>query len=201
MRVEVGAQQGQIGLAVATIADGVDAQLDPVEAEGGVPAQLEGDQLRIHGRVVRADRLGIDLGELSVAPALYGGVAVAGAGAPEPHGLGLARQAVSEVEPHQRGGELRAQGQHALALVLEQVHLLAHDLGALAGGAGEQRLLLEHRRGGLAIARALTEGAEALDHRVTGGLARWQPVERAAGSVELVAHPRSPDRKGLAASS
>jgi hypothetical protein len=48
--------------------------------------------------------------------------------------------------------QLRAQGQPLLALVLEDVHLLLHDVGRLAHPAGEERRLLDGRRTNLAIA-------------------------------------------------
>ena len=74
--------------------------------------------------------------------------------------LRLALEAVLEVGTDDRRRRLRAQRQRALAAVGEGVHLLAHDVRAVTGGAGEELGVLED--GGLDPPVAV-EGAQPLE--------------------------------------
>src|SRR6185503_4315876 len=98
------------------------------------------------GRVVGPDRLDRELPELAEVAPLRGRVAVHLPERVELDRLRLAVQAVLEVGACDRRGRLRAQRQGAATLVLEGVHLLVHDVRPRAGGALEERGVLEDRR-------------------------------------------------------
>ena len=76
--------------------------------------------------------------------------------------LRLSMQPVLDVRPADRRRSLRPKRQRALRPIRERVHLLLDDVGPLAGGALEERGVLEHRRRDGSVA---VELAQALDLR------------------------------------
>src|SRR4029450_12077431 len=144
--------------------------------------------------------------ELSLAAGLGPLVAELGAGADD---LGQAggQPAVLDEGPDNPGGQRRAQGEGAAALVGEGVHLLLDDIGGLAHPAGEHGRVLEDR----GLDRLVAGQAGLLEHDPLdlgpGPRVRRQVVEGALGGLEAAAHARlprtgsSPCRNGLVARS
>ena len=91
---------------------------------------------------------------------------------------------VLDVGPADRRRALRPERQRPVGAVGEAVHLLLHDVGALPGGAGEERRVLEHGRQDLAVA---VQRAETLD------LARDALPERHLRGDDVVGAARSLD--------
>ena len=183
------------------VADRVQQQLVVRDSQAGKQLVVELDHLGVDRRVGGADRLDGELPVLAVAAALRRRVPVHRRDRVELHGLALPVQAVLEVGARDRGGRLGPQRQRAAAAVLEGVHLLLHHIRAFAGGAGEERGVLEHRRLDRAVA---VEGAQPL------GLARDEPPEWLLGREEVVGaarrlearhEARNGARKGLRSSS
>src|SRR4029453_12125680 len=127
-------------------------------------------------------------------------VAELGAGADD---LGQAggEPAVLDQGPDDPGGQLRAQGAGAAALVGEAVHLLLDDVGGLPDPAGEHGRVLEDGR----LDRLVAGQAGLLEHDPLdlgpGPRGRRQVVEGALGGLEAAAHARIPCRNGLVARS
>ena len=124
------------------------------------------DQLGVQRRVLGADRLGADLGEVPVAALLRALVAVVRARVPE-----LDRQVAQLVQvglqrgAQHGGGALGAQRELVAALGLEGVHLLGHDVGGLADTAREQLDALEAGRLDVAVAGVAQRRGDRLAHR------------------------------------
>ena len=90
------------------------------------PAHLQRDDLRVDGRVGRADRLGVELHELAQPAALHRGCS--GSALPsctDAHGLRQRRHAVLQVRAHEAARSAPGRSEMgALAAVEEGVHLL-----------------------------------------------------------------------------
>ncbi len=178
-------QRGAVDRAALLVAEAVDQQAVVAQAERAEGVVGQDDQLGVQRRVLRADRLGADLGELAVAALLGPLVAVEGARVPE-----LDRQVAELVQvglqrgADDRGGALGAQRELVAALGGEVVHLLADDVGGLTDTAREELDVLEDRRLDVAVAGAAQRGAEPLADRQEGGGARRQQVVGALGGVE-----------------
>ena len=122
-----------------------------------VPGGLQGDELGVDGRVDRSDGLRVELVELAQPPAA----------APRCSGSRrrrsrAARAAAACAMPCPRYARISGAVSSGRRLrggrpCPEGVHLLLHDLGALAAGAHEQAGVLEHRRRDLAVAGALED--------------------------------------------
>ncbi len=102
----------------------------------------EGDDLDVDIGVGAADGLDADLVVLAQSAGLGSLVAEGGGGVPDLPGR--VRMVLDEGPGHRRGA-LGAQRDVTVALVVEVVHLLGHDVGALAD-ALEDADVLEHRR-------------------------------------------------------
>ncbi len=137
---QVAADGIHVASAVVGGAHRVHDQLDLAQAEVGVEVPQEADDLDVEVGVGRAEGFDPELVVLAVAPGLGPLVPEARSGVPDLPGRG---RTVLDEGPHHRRRALRPQGQVAVALVLEVVHLLADDIGALAH-AGEHAELLEH---------------------------------------------------------
>ena len=166
-----------------------------------------GDDLGVHRRRRRPDRLGAQLVVLAVAPRLRPLVAEHRAVVPELHRLRPLVQAVLDVRARQtRRRALGAQRHRAPALVLERVHLLAHDVGGLADAALEEPGLLELGRDDAPVAVSAEDARRRRDHVVAQRRLVGQQVVRAFGGARA-AHQRCPgswrrgERNGLSASS
>ena len=181
-------------LAVLRPAGGV-AQRGQQQLEVGQPQVAEAlhaerHHLGVQRRVVDAERLHVDLGEVPVAAGLRPLVAERRADRPELHRQRAVVQPVLDEGPHQPGGQLRAQRQRAAAAVVEGVHLLRDDVGGLAHPAGEDGGLLEHRRLDVAVARpAQRRGQRVADGEEARGVRR-QGVERALRARSGRSQPR-----------
>src|SRR5262249_6670898 len=117
-----------------------------------------GDDLGVDGRVLVAQRLHVELVELTVAPGLRSLVTEHGAQRVQPDRLGQDMEAVLDVGAKQGGGRLRPQGDRLSAAVRKGIHLLLDDVGALADPAREQLRSLEQREADLLVPVGL-EGA------------------------------------------
>src|SRR2546430_538952 len=106
-----------------------------------------------------------------------------------------------EVGAGDRRRAFRAQGQRAAALVLERVHLLLDDVGARAGGALEERGVLEGGRLDRAVAIERAEALGLSDDELPERLLGRKDVVGAARRLEDRHEARSGARKGLRASS
>ncbi len=133
------AQPGAVVGAVLGVAERGQVQHRLRQAERAVRLVGEGDELGVERRVVGAERLGADLGELPLAAGLRLLVAEHRPGVPELHRQRAALEAGVERRPDRAHGALGPQRERALAAVGEGEHLLAHDVGGLADAAGEQR--------------------------------------------------------------
>ena len=116
----------------------------------------EGDHLDVDVGVGDADALDPDLVVLAQPARLRLLVAERRRGVPD---LPRHRRAVLDVGPRHRRGALGAQGDVAAALVLELVHLLGDDVGALADPL-EHLDVLEHRRLDQAVAVGVRDPGE-----------------------------------------
>ena len=111
----------------------------------------DGDDLDVGVRVVGAEDLDVDLVVLAEPAGLGRLVPEARGRRPD---LPRSRRAVLDEGPGHRRGDLGPQGQPPAAAVLELVHLLADDVGALPQPV-EDRRVLEHRRVHQPVARGL----------------------------------------------
>ena len=112
------------------------------QAEPGEEVVGQRDDLDVEVGVGRAERLHAQLVVLAVAAVL--GVLVAERGRHVP-GLPGRHRVVLHVGPGDGGGALGAQRHQLAVAVLEDVHLLADDLAALADAAQEDAGVLEDR--------------------------------------------------------
>ncbi len=118
------------------------------------------------------------------------------------HGLRLPLHSVLEVGAADRRRPLGSQREPSTALVLEDVHLLLHHVGALAGRAEEELGVLEHRRDDPAVAVRLGDLGERARGELPERLLRREDVVGPARRLELHWEAeRSSARKGLRSSS
>ena len=157
---EEGAQERDVARAADAVAHGVQPQGHPSQAEAGEEVVGQGDDLDVEVGVGRPERLHAELVVLAVAAVL--GVLVPEGrrhvpGLPGRHGVVL----------HEGAGDGRGsfgtERHHLAVAVLEDVHLLADDLAALADAAQEHAGVLEDRRDGQPVAGALDQRGEAGD--------------------------------------
>ncbi len=180
---EVAADVVDVAAAVVGGAHGVDDQLHLAQAEASVEVGQQDDDLDVEVGVGAPDRLDPELVVLAEPAGLRALVAEARRGVPD---LPRHGGTVLDEGPHHRRRALRAQGQVAIALVEEVVHLLADHVGALAH-AGEHGELLEHRALHQPVAGAPTWVAKAAIsdcHRAdSGGRTSLVPTGALKGSV------------------
>ena len=201
VRIEERGQKLDVGGPADLVPDRVYEQPQAGHRDVRVPARLERDQLGVDRGILAPDRLGTELVVLPEAPPLHRVVAEHGHRIPDLDRLGQVVQAVLEIGPHHPRGALRTQRQLAVAPVPERIHLLAHDIGALARGAAKDAGVLERRRHHLAVAGAREDVPGLVEHGAAQRGARAVPVQRPPGGLELAAHARSAPRNGLAARS
>ena len=137
---EKGAQGGQVGRAADGVAEGVQKELDPPQADVRAHRPGQGHHLDIEVGVLAAEHLGAQLMVLAVTTGLRSLVAEVGGEVP---GLPRNGRAVLDPRPHHRRRALGAEGEAVAALVRELVHLLADYVGALPH-PGEDADVLEH---------------------------------------------------------
>ncbi|OPZ80954.1 MAG: hypothetical protein BWY77_00856 [bacterium ADurb.Bin431] len=115
------------------------------EAQFGV--ELPGDRhdLQIDGRILLAEGFDIELGVLAEPAGLRSFKAEDRTDRIELDRLGEHMQPVLQVEAHDPGSELGAQGQWGFALVEKAVHLFLHDVGGLTHPANEKRGFFKNR--------------------------------------------------------
>ncbi len=140
------------------VAHGVEPERDVAQAEPGEEVVGEGDHLDVEVGVGRPERLHPQLVVLAVAAVL--GVLVAERGRHVP-GLPRRHRVVLHVGPGDGGGPLGPQRHQLAVAVLEEVHLLADDLAALADAAQEDAGVLDDRGDGEAVAGGLDQPGEA----------------------------------------
>ena len=137
---------------------------------------------------------------LAVTAALRLVVAVHRRDREELHGLRLALHAVLEVRAADRRGALGAERKLASAPVLEDVHLLLHDVGPGPGRPLEELDVLEHRRLDAPVAVEVAQTLHLPRHLLPERLLGGKDVVRAARRLDA-RHARSSARNGLRASS
>ena len=141
----------------------------------------EGDHLDVDVWIGRADALDADLVVLPVAAGLRALVAERRRGVPDlPRDVG----SVLDERPGDRRRALGTQGHPAAALVLEVVHLLGDDVGALADPL-EHADVLEHRRLDQPVAVPAGELGEGGEQRLPAGRLGRQEVLRALRRTEV----------------
>ncbi len=213
----VGTQVGLQALAVLAAALGAsearESQAHLSDLELGEQRGQQHDRLGVHGRVLRAQRLGPHLPELAVAPRLGALVAEEARQVPELHRLAALVHPVLHIGATDRGGALRAQRERAPGGVLEREHLLTHDvrrgahptreqlgglhgggLDALVSGALEDRACA--RLEGRAGRGVLAEHVEGASRRFDLGVAQrgWAGASAVASCGRRA---RSSERNGL----
>ena len=160
---EVGDECRAIGAPALGIAQRIDLERDVGgDAEGLENGEAAGDRLGVGERMGGPDQLDVDLVELPVAAFLRPLVAEHRAGIEH-----FLRQRLGEAIGDERaadsGGCLGTQRDAFTRAVGEGVHLLRHDVGGLAEGAGEDARILEDRRRPLLEAEAFGDAARGLD--------------------------------------
>ena len=162
------------------IAERVDDQGALRQPERAVEPVQQGDDLHIRVGVVGPDDLGIDLEVLAVARGLRRLVAEVGT-----HGPRLPRhgRAMLAEGSHEAGGDLGADRHPPAALVLEVVHLLAHDVRGVAHPE-EHLQVLDERREHQTEAGPLGVGREDGDQRSPPLRLGSHHIGHAAGSLE-----------------
>ena len=182
---EIGDQGGPVGVAAFLVAEGVQFQdrvVGDFQRLQDVPAA--GDDLGVRQRFGGADEFGADLVKLAVAALLRALVAEHRAGVED-----LLRQRLSQPVGHQRpadaGGAFGPEGDGFAAAVVEGVHLLHHDVGGFAQGAGEDAGVLEDR--GYPFVEAVGGGdtAGGVHDTVEAALFLADEVVGAAGGLQV----------------
>ena len=144
----------------------------------------ERDHLDVEVGVGGADRLDAELVVLAQAAGLRALVAERRGEVPD---LPRRRRPVLDEGPHHRRGPLGPQRDVAVALVVEVVHLLAHDVGALADPL-EDADVLEQRTVREAEAVARGDLGERRDQPSPASRLRRQHVLGADRGLELLGH-------------
>ncbi len=163
---EEGAQQRDVPRPAHPVAHGVQPQRHLAQAEAGEEVVGQRDHLDVEVGVGRAERLHAQLVVLAVATVL--GVLVPERGRDVPR-LPRRHGVVLHVGAGDGGGALRAQRHQLAVAVLEDVHLLAHDLARLADAAEEHAGVLEDRGDRQPVAGALDQRGEAGDRCLPPG--------------------------------
>ena len=148
-------------------------------------ARAEHDQLRVDVGTRKAERLRIELIELTEAPRLRPLVAEHRSGAPDALAL-VVQQAVADHRAHDAGGRLGAQRQRVAARILEGEHLLLHDVGELADRALEQRRVLDDRHADFLIAVRGKQLARDAFQPMPAGNVRRQDIVHPARRLDLL---------------
>ena len=172
------AQQRDVAGPAHAVAHGVQLQGHLAQAEPGEEVVGQRDDLDVEIGVGRAERLHAQLVVLAVAPVL--GVLVPERGRHVP-GLPRRHRVVLHVGPGDGRGALGAQRHQLPVAILEDVHLLAHDLAALADAAQEHAGVLEDRRDRQPVAGALDQRGEAGDRCLPADRLGPQHVVHALG--------------------
>ena len=180
---KVGLQLLMVGLAALRTADGVDAQLEILDAVGLKHADGHLDDLRVQACVLRAEDFDAVLVELAQAAGLGFLVAEAGAGGVvELAGQALVQMVLDE-GAHCARGALWLQCDGAMALVLEGVHLLLYHVGGVAHAALEELRVLEDGRADLPVARLGADAAHVFIDDLPSVSVLGQHVQRALGCL------------------
>jgi hypothetical protein len=186
--------------AAVAVADRVEQELPAREPEPAQQLCIELYDLRIDRRIGAPDRLDRELPELAIAAALRSGVPVHGVDRVELHRLGGAVHPVLDVGAADRRRRLGPEREAASALVLEGVHLLLHDVGALARRPLEELGVLEDGRPDPAVAVGGRNGVDLVGDLAPERRIGREDVVRAARPLD--AHEaRSSARNGLRSSS
>ena len=175
------AEQRDVAGLADPVAHGVQLQLDLAQPETREEVVRQRDHLDVEVGVGRPERLHPQLGVLAIAPVLGVLVAERGRGVP---GLPRRDRVVLHERAHDRRRPLRAQRHHLAVAVLEDVHLLAHDLTALADPAQEHAGMLDDGRQDQAVAGALHQRREPRHRRLPTRRLRPQHVVHALGRAE-----------------
>jgi hypothetical protein len=131
---QVRGQLRAVGRAVLGLPERRDHEVDVTRPDRLQQLRQQQDDLRVHGRVGRADRLRAHLPELPVAPRLRRLLAEEARQVPELHGLRELVHPVLHVRAHRRRGALRPQRVGAV-VGLEGEHLLLDDVRRLPHAA------------------------------------------------------------------
>ena len=183
MRTEIVLQRLAILRTALGAAHGVQRELESLEAQGLQEVDGDEDNLRVHHRVLLPQRLNAELMELAHTASLWTIVAEHGADIEQLHQRAVAIELVLQVGAHRRGRVLRTQCDAAATAILERIHLLVHDVGAIADAALEELRMLEHRRADLLITVAVAEVADLPFHIVPLADAVGQDVLGAAWGI------------------
>ncbi len=128
------------------VANAVDLQAQVAQAELGIQSPLQGDELRVDGRIHFADGLEVDLVEFAEAALLRLVIPERVQQHEQLDGLWSTGHAALQVGAHDAGGRLGPQRHAVAALVEKGVHLLLDDVGRRPDAAREHTSLFERRR-------------------------------------------------------
>jgi hypothetical protein len=153
---------GDVGPPILGRAHRVDGEGEAAQAQGAQVGVAEGDDLDIEVGIGGAQGLDVDLVVLAEAACLR--ALVAEARRDRPH-LPGDRGSVLHERAHDRRRDLRAEREVAVALVVEVVHLLADDVGALTQPL-EDADVLEHGLLQQPVAGPVSDAGEGGDERL-----------------------------------
>ena len=170
------------------VAHGVQPQRHLAQAQPREEVVCQRDHLDVEVGVGRAERLHAQLVVLAVATVLRVLVPERGRHVPR---LPRRHGVVLHVGAGDGGGSLGAQRHQLAVAVLEDVHLLAHDLARLADAAQEHAGVLEDRRDRQPVAGALDQRREAGDRSLPPGRLGPEDVVHALRCLHLVGGRRN----------
>ena len=127
-------------------ADGIEMQLQLLQAESAQEFDGKHDDFCVNCRTCLAQSLHAELVELAVASRLRTIIAEHRADVEELHESVRRIELVLQVRAHDRSRILGPQRKAALTSIGERIHLLFHDVGRLADAAQEKLRMLENRR-------------------------------------------------------
>ena len=177
----MGPQRLHIPCAVVRLAERIDQEVDPTQAEALEELPAEGDHLDVEVGVVGTEHLDADLFELAVPATL--GLLVAELRARVPH-LPRDERAVLHEGPAHRCRELGAQGDVPAPLVDEVVHLLGHHVGRITDALDHPEVF-EQRRDDLAVPGTLSDLGEHRHETTPASRLGRQDVAHPGAGLEL----------------
>ena len=179
---EIRAQQRDVPRPAHAVAHGVQLQGHLPQPEAGEEIVGQRDDLDIEVGVGRTERLDAQLVVLAVAPVLRVLVPERRRHVPR---LPRRHRVVLHVGPRNGGRPLGTQRHQLAVAILEDVHLLADDLAALADPAQEDAGVLENRRDRQSVAGTLDQTGEAGDRSLPADRLGPEDVVHALGGARV----------------
>jgi len=173
MRVVIGDEPGDVSRPTDGATRAIELKRQPLKAQPAKEMPGDGHYFHVRCRIAGADTLDVELRVLTVPAGLDPLIAKNRPGAIHPDGLWPSAHPMLNVGAHNARRKLRTQRDIAAALILEGVHLLIHDICALADATDIQPGLLENRNVQALIVVEL--------HHFTDGIIDVEPVRLVLG--------------------